>query len=86
MAPFKVGDKVTLRTDVLQRHARSVPAHLGYTTAEFTWRDRLRALKGQIGTVSRLFDDSKHVNVDFTDVTIGIDYTELEPAAPKEPS
>ena len=42
--PFKVGDKVALRPDVLQRHSRSVPAHGGYTTEQFAWRDTLRTL------------------------------------------
>ena len=75
--PLKVGDKVELRSDVLQRHARSVPAHLGYTHEQFQWRDTLRKLEGAPGTVSRLFPDSKHVNVDFGETTIGIDNTEL---------
>jgi hypothetical protein len=63
---FKVGDKVVLRPDVLQRHSRSVPAHMGYTREQFAWRDTLRELLGKnkeykqvsppiIGTVSRVF-------------------------------
>lgn len=75
--PYKVGDKVKLREDVLQRHARSVPAHMGYTREQFAWRDTLRRLKDTEGTVSRLFD-GKHMNVDFPDGTcIGIDFTEV---------
>lgn len=86
--PFKVGDRVALRPDVLQRHARSVPAHAGYTREQFAWRDTLRTLNNAVGTVSRVFD-SKHTNVDFEAPgnpeiglkpfkgTIGIDYTEL---------
>lgn len=74
--PFKVGSKVKLCADVLQRHGRSVPAHMGYATAQFAWRETLRKLNGQIGTVSRCFD-SKHVNVDFDGHCIGIDFTEL---------
>lgn len=73
---FKPGDLVRLRDDVLQRHARSVPAHCGYTTTEFQWRDTLRNLKGQTGVVARVFD-SPHTNVDFGSLTIGIDHTEL---------
>lgn len=76
--PFTIGSKVKLRDDALQRHSRSVPAHLGYTKEQFAWRDTLRKLKGQTGTVSRPFDNSKHVNVDFDGVCIGIDFTELE--------
>lgn len=75
--PFKVGDRVTLRADVLQRHARSIPAYIGYSREQFAWRDTLRALEGQIGIVSRVFD-SAHINVDFGTKTIGINYTELQ--------
>ena len=75
---LKVGDKVILRKDVLARHARSVPAHMGYTTAQFDWRDTLDKLEGKVGTVSRISDNSKHVNVNFGNSTIGIDNTELE--------
>ena len=89
---FKVGDKVKLREDVLKRHARSVPEQLGYTRAQFAWRNTLRALLGYdekyakvnppaVGVVSRLFPGSTHVNVDFPgDVCIGINSTELESA------
>lgn len=76
--PFKVGDQVILREDVLQRHARSIPAHLGYTTNQFNWRATLRRLAGQVGTVSYIFDNSKHTNVQFEGETIGIDFTELD--------
>lgn len=72
------GDRVKLRPDVLQRHARSVPAHAGYTREQFQWRDTLRALEGQTGEIERVFDKpSKYVNVQFPGVLIGIDYTEL---------
>lgn len=62
--PFKVGDRVALRADVLQRHARSVPAHMGYTPQQFAWRDTLRTLNNVVGTVSRVFDD-KYTSVHF---------------------
>lgn len=75
---FKVGDLVRLREDVLVRHARSIPAHMGYTPWQFAWRETLRALKGQTGRIERLFDGSKHVNVQFRTTMIGIDFTELE--------
>ena len=78
---FKVGDKVRLRADVLQRHARSIPAHLGYTTEEFRWRDTLRLLKGVTGVIERRFENSKHVNVQFPNTMIGIDDTELDHVA-----
>ena len=76
--PFKVGDPVKLRPDVLKRHSASVPAHAGYTHEQFQWRDTLRKLEGQIGKIERVFPNSKHVNVQFDDGTlIGIDHTEL---------
>lgn len=87
--PFKVGDRVALRPDVLQRHARSVPAHVGYNTEEFKWRDILLSLCNSVGTVTHLFPRSKHTNVRFDapanpqlglkaySGTIGIDWTEL---------
>lgn len=75
--PIKEGDIVLLRADVLKRHARSVPAHAGYTREQFKWRDTLRDLEGERGTVTRVFDGSKHVNVQFKDTIIGIEHTEL---------
>jgi hypothetical protein len=76
---FKTGDEVVLRPDVLKRHSQSVPAHAGYTTAQFSWRKTLDRLAGMKGTIERVFPNSKHVNVEFEDGTvIGIDSTELE--------
>ena len=74
---MKVGDKVKLRGDVLQRHSKSVPAHRGYTPEQFKWRDILRKLKGKIGRIQRVFPNSNHVNVQFKNILIGIDKTEL---------
>lgn len=80
MNPFQVGDKVRLRFDVLQRHARSVPAHAGYTVYETAWRETLKVLLDQVGEIERIFPNSDHVNVQFESVTsIGINYTELVP-------
>ncbi len=80
--PYKIGDKVKLRADVVARHIKSLnlPPQAGFTTTTFQWHATLRALADKVGTVSRLFDKSKHTNVDFADGTIGIDYTELENA------
>ena len=75
--PFKKGDKVKLRPDVLLRHSRSVPAHAGYTKEGFTWRAILDSLEGKIGTIERVFPDSGHVNVQFKGHLIGIDWKEL---------
>lgn len=77
---FQVGDAVKLREDVLRRHSLSVPAHAGYTTHQFEWRKCLQNLSGKIGKIERLFKNSKHVNVQFDECMIGIDYTELVPA------
>ena len=71
------GMKVKLREDVLQRHSRSVPAHLGYTKEQFAWRDTLRKLDGKTGKITRTFPDSHHVNVKFRGALIGIDEREL---------
>jgi hypothetical protein len=77
--PFEVGDHVVLKLDVLQRHSRSVPPQVGYTTGQFAWRETLQRLNGQIGTIERLFDKNLHVNVKFADGTLlGINRTELQ--------
>lgn len=92
--PFREGDLVKLRPDVLRRHSQSVPSHAGYNKNEFSWRDTLQKLSDKIGKITRVFPDSKHVNIEFpqswishdehgreyTVNTIGIDYTELLPA------
>ena len=44
MNPFKIGEKVKLRDDVLQRHSLSIPSHAGYTSDQFAWRNTLRKL------------------------------------------
>ena len=75
---FKVGDKVRLRGDVLQRHSRSVPAHAGYTHEQFVWRDTLRGLSGKTGKIERTFPHSEHINVAFGGKLIGINKSELE--------
>jgi len=77
MVNLKVGDSVRLRKDVVQRHARSVPSHAGYTSEQFHWRDTLDNLEGKTGVITRRFPNSKHVNVQFGDTLIGIDTTEL---------
>lgn len=73
--------EVVLVDNVLQRHSRTVPAHAGYTTQQFQWRDTLRKLKGKIGRITGIFKDSKHTNVTFEgNQCIGIDCTEIQPA------
>ncbi len=74
---LKVGDEVKLRKDVLVRHARSVPAHLGYTKEQFAWRDTLDKLENKTGKIQRTFESSDHVNVEFNGKLIGINETEL---------
>ena len=73
---IKIGSKVKLRADVLQRHSKSVPAHAGYTTAQFQWRDTLNKLKGKTGTITRVFP-SGNVNVTFGKTVIGISKKDL---------
>lgn len=77
-SPFSVGDKVRLRPDVLAHHARSVPARAGFTHEQFEWRKTLDELEGRTGEIQRTFENSKHVNVQFPGILIGIDCTELE--------
>ena len=72
-----VGDKVKLRKDVLVRHSKSVPAHLGYTHEQFVWRDLLDKLSGKCGRITRIFPNSNNVNVQFRGNLIGIDKREL---------
>jgi len=85
---IKLNDRVVLNRDVLKHHARSVPAHLGYSREQFMWRNTLRELLGldkdysqvvppMVGVVSRLFENSDHVNVDFGTHSIGISSKEL---------
>ena len=76
--PFDIGDQVRLREDALAQFCKSVPPHAGFTTEQFAWIETLKRLKGQVGVVSRLFEGSKHTNVDFGETCIGIDYTSLE--------
>ncbi len=76
--PIKVGMKVMLRDDVLQRHAATVPARFGFTPEQFEWRKTLKSLEGKTGKIQRTFPDSKHVNVQFGKTLIGIDKTELK--------
>ena len=71
------GSKVKLREDVLVRHARSVPAHAGYSREQFAWRDTLDKLEGKTGTIERTFPDSNHVNVKFGKTLIGLNKSEL---------
>jgi len=74
---FTKGDKAKLRKDVLVRHSKSIPAHAGYATEGFRWRETLAKLKGKVGTIERTFP-SGHVNLEFRDGTIiGIDDSEL---------
>jgi hypothetical protein len=75
---LSVGDKVKLSKDALSKHAKTVPAHAGYTTEQFSWRKTLDELKGKVGKIERIFPNSKHVNVDFDGHLIGIDSTSLE--------
>lgn len=75
--PFKVGDRVKLHPEALKHHARSVPAHLGYTHEGFLWRDTMRKLSTRVGVIERTFPNSNHVNVQFDEDLIGIDTKSL---------
>ena len=74
---MKVGSNVKLKKNVLQKHARSVPAHAGYTKEQFAWRKTLSKLQGKTGKVTKVFPHSSHVNVKFGKTLIGISKGEL---------
>lgn len=74
---LKKGDKVKLRPDVLRRHAKSVPAHAGYTKEQFQWRKVLDDIGNEVGEIERIFPNSNHVNVQFKKHLIGIEASEL---------
>lgn len=92
--PFKEGDLVKLRPDVLGRHSKGIPAHAGFTTMEFQWRNTLQKLADKVGKITRVSPDSKFVNVEYPSAwtskdqygkpysinSIGIDFTELVPS------
>lgn len=78
--PLGLGDPVKLKEDVLLQHSKSVPAHMGYTKEQFAWRKTLNELEGKVGEITRVFPNSKHVNVDFDGHLIGIDIDQLERA------
>lgn len=92
--PFKVGDLVKLRPDVVGRFGKRVPAHAGFSRTQQSWIKTLENLIDKTGKVKKVFSDSKHINVEYpqswtskddhnrsyTVNSIGIDYTELIPA------
>lgn len=81
--PFKEGDLVKLRPYTFHRYGRNQ-----------IWRDTLQRLEGKVGKVTKVFPNSKHVNVQYPEKwqtqdehgrsytvnTIGIEYTNLVPA------
>lgn len=75
---YNVGDSVKLKENALKEHSRSVPPHAGFTTEQFQWRDTLKSLQNEVGTIEKIFPNSKHVNVRFNDKLIGIDSHQLE--------
>jgi len=74
---FNVGDQVKL-SDAQRNFSRSVPAHAGYTTEQFSWLDTLRKYEDETGEITRVSPSSEHVNVTFKDgYVIGIDASGL---------
>lgn len=71
---FAVGDKVVISVDGLKKHSRSVPAHMGYTTEQFSWRKALSKLQDDKteGTITRVFPNSDNLNVEFDGETFGV--------------
>jgi len=81
---IRKGSIVKLKSDILQKHSRSVPSHMGYTREQFRWRDTLRKLKGRTGIVTRTFPNSKHVNVKFGKTLIGLNKSQLREFKPRK--
>jgi hypothetical protein len=81
---IRKGSIIKLKSDVLVKHARSVPSHMGYTREQFRWRDTLRKLKGKTGLVTRTFPNSNHVNVKFGKTLIGIGKNQLREFKPRK--
>lgn len=81
--PFQVGDLVKLHPNVVNGSGPNIQ-----------WRQTLEQLLGKVGKISRVFPDSKHINVkydqpwkskdehgkEYSVDTIGVDYTQLIPA------
>jgi hypothetical protein len=93
MRQYQVGDKVMLVTDALQIHSKSIPAHMGYTTYQFEFRDTLRKLLGlnasfeqgmhgrDVGTVVDVYGKRVTVKFRFQSIDLPIEYFELETPA-----
>jgi hypothetical protein len=91
--PFKVGDLVKLRPDILKL------VHQGSNYESRTWVETLKNLEGKMGKISKMFPTSNNVNVKYETSwishdqhgrkskidTIGIDYDKLVPYS-KDPS
>lgn len=84
--PFKIGDLVRLRPDVLNSAGPNQQ-----------WRKTLKTLLGKTGKVTNVFPDSRHINIkydqswttnhsghNYTVDTIGIDYTKVIPGQSRE--
>lgn len=92
--PFKIGDLVKLRPDVLARHNKRIPARTGFSKTDVQWRETLEKLQNKTGKIVRVSPNSGYVNVEYPESwaskdefgksytvnTIGIDYTELIPS------
>jgi hypothetical protein len=74
MAKFKIGDRVVVTLAGLQRDARSIPAHMGYTREHRKYRALLSDLRRSesVGVVSHVFP-SGGMNVDFDGRTFHIE-------------
>lgn len=72
---FKKGDKVKITDDGLQKHSRSIPAHMGYTQETIDWRKKLSDIQDDniVGTIERIFQNSTHINVLFNGKCFGVD-------------
>ena len=81
MSEIKTGDRVKVSSSGLVEHSRSIPAHMGFTTHEMTWRNILLGFKqaGTIGAVTRVSNDGQSFTVDFGGTLIWVPHYMVAP-------
>ena len=79
-AKFKVGDRVKVAKDGLQKHSKTEAPSAGYTRNQMSWRKSVSDLlkKNDEGTIGRVFEHGSRsrYNVDFDSRDMIIDMPE----------
>lgn len=83
--PFKVGDLVKLRPDVLERYSRRMSSKSEPVSSRYDWKEVIKNLQDQIGKVIKASTDTKTINVKYPQISIA-NYTELIPTNEKSQS